>query len=90
MRAGASCVPRSSNATAKPWTTARWRLHSTFSRGELHLPNAHPRWPLRRAELLKCDEDLIAAAGLPAPIGAPDSVLYFVGVPVRFGRPTRM
>ena len=70
--------------------TARWRLHSSFYRSELHLPNTHPRWPLHRAELLACEEDLIAAAGLPAAVGDPVSVLYSPGVPVRFGRPSRM
>lgn len=68
--------------------TARWALHSSFFGRTLHLPNAHPRWPLHRAELLECDEDLVTAGGLPAPGGAPVSVLYSPGVPVRFGRPS--
>ncbi|MFJ8249463.1 YqjF family protein [Streptomyces sp. NPDC094466] len=65
--------------------TARWALHNTFSGRTRYLPNAHPRWPLHRAELLECDEDLVAAGGLPAPVGEPVSVLYSPGVPVRFG-----
>lgn len=65
--------------------TARWALHSSFFGRTAYLPNAHPRWPLHRAELLECDEDLVAAAGLPAPAGEPVSVLYSPGVPVRFG-----
>ncbi|MEU6314422.1 DUF2071 domain-containing protein [Streptomyces sp. NPDC047014] len=69
--------------------TARWALHSEFHGRLLYLPNTHPRWPLHRAELLACEEDLIAAAGLPAPVGAPASVLYSPGVPVRFARPPR-
>ncbi|MEV7172414.1 DUF2071 domain-containing protein [Streptomyces sp. NPDC093224] len=69
--------------------TARWGLHSAFAGRLLYLPNTHPRWALHRAELLGCDEDLIAAAGLPAPVGAPVSVLYSPGVPVRFDRPRR-
>lgn len=67
--------------------TARWALHSGFFGRTLYLPNVHPRWPLHRAELLECDEDLVAAGGLPAPAGDPISVLYSPGVPVRFGRP---
>lgn len=67
--------------------TARWGLHNAPFGRQLYLPNEHPRWPLRRAELLHCDEDLIAAAGLPAAGRAPDSVLYSAGVPVRFGGP---
>ncbi|MER6316183.1 DUF2071 domain-containing protein [Streptomyces sp. NPDC001581] len=69
--------------------TARWGMHSDFFGRLLYLPNTHPRWPLYRAELLSCDEDLVAAAGLPAPVGPPVSVLYSPGVPVRFTRPPR-
>ncbi|MEV1044345.1 DUF2071 domain-containing protein [Streptomyces sp. NPDC049916] len=65
--------------------TARWALHSRFLGRTRYLPNAHPRWPLHRADLLECDEDLVAAGGLPAPVGRPTSVLYAPGVPVRFG-----
>lgn len=69
--------------------TARWGMHNTFFGRSMYLPNTHPRWPLHRAELLRCDENLIAAAGLPAPVARPVSVLYSPGVPVRFGRPPR-
>ncbi|MFD7437797.1 YqjF family protein [Streptomyces sp. NPDC059861] len=69
--------------------TARWGMHTTLLGRPVHLPNTHPRWPLHRAEVLKCEEDLVAAAGLPAPVGEPASVLYSPGVPVRFGRPAR-
>lgn len=69
--------------------TARWGLHTAFLGRTRYLPNDHPRWPLHRAELIRCEENLIAAAGLPAPAGAPVSVLYSPGVPVRLGRPLR-
>ncbi|MFJ9057778.1 YqjF family protein [Streptomyces sp. NPDC102409] len=69
--------------------TARWGMHSTFRGRSVYLPNAHPRWPLHRAELIACDESLVTAAGLPEPVGGPQSVLYSPGVPVRFGRPAR-
>jgi uncharacterized protein YqjF (DUF2071 family) len=69
------------------FVTARWGLHNDWFGRPLYLPNAHPRWPLHRAELLNCDEELVAAAGLPAPTAAPVSVLYSPGVPVRFGPP---
>jgi uncharacterized protein YqjF (DUF2071 family) len=67
--------------------TARWGLHNASFGRTLFLRNTHPRWPLHRAELLACDEDLVAAAGLPAPAGDPVSVLYSPGVPARFGLP---
>ncbi|MGP3988349.1 YqjF family protein [Streptomyces sp. 3N207] len=69
--------------------TARWGLHHTFFGTAAYLPNVHPRWRLHRAELITCEEDLLAAAGVTAPVGQPVSVLYSPGVPVRFGRPSR-
>ncbi|EFE67694.1 conserved hypothetical protein [Streptomyces viridosporus ATCC 14672] len=69
--------------------TARWGMHGTFLGRSTYLPNAHPRWPLHRAELVECEEDLVAAAGLPEPAGEPVSVLYSPGVPARFGLPAR-
>jgi uncharacterized protein YqjF (DUF2071 family) len=69
------------------FVTARWGLHTRAYGRTLHLPNWHPRWPLHRAELLHLDDDLVAAAGLPAPVGPPASVLFSPGVPVRFGPP---
>jgi uncharacterized protein YqjF (DUF2071 family) len=69
--------------------TARWGLHTRLPRGRtLYLPNEHPRWPLRRAELVELDDGLVAASGLPAPAGPPVSVLYSAGVPARFGTPS--
>jgi uncharacterized protein YqjF (DUF2071 family) len=71
------------------FVTARWGMHNAFLGRPVFLPNAHPRWPLHRAELLALDEDVVAAAGVRGPLGAPASVLYSPGVPVRFGRPHR-
>jgi uncharacterized protein YqjF (DUF2071 family) len=70
------------------FVTARWGLHTRAHGRTLHLPNEHPRWPLHRAELLHLDDTLITAAGLPAPVGPPASVLYSPGVQVRFGLPS--
>ncbi|WP_305789024.1 YqjF family protein [Symbioplanes lichenis] len=67
--------------------TARWGLHTRAWGRTLHLPNEHPRWPLHRAELVDLHDELVPAAGLPAPVRPPDSVLYSPGVPVTFGAP---
>jgi uncharacterized protein YqjF (DUF2071 family) len=72
------------------WLTARWGLHVRAWGRTLHVPNEHPTWALHRAELRHLDENLIAAAGIPAPAGAPVSVLFSPGVPVSFGRPHRV
>jgi uncharacterized protein YqjF (DUF2071 family) len=65
--------------------TARWGLHQPAGSRTAYWPNEHPEWPLYEAELLACDEDLLAAGGLPSVSGAPDSVLFSPGVDVRFG-----
>ncbi len=92
--AGTRLTVRRGEAVAEPtelehFLTARWGMHGVFFGRPMYLPNAHPRWPLYRAELLECAEDLVAAAGLPAPGREPVSVLYSPGVPARFGRPAR-
>ncbi|MFG2192099.1 YqjF family protein [Streptomyces sp. NPDC048639] len=68
--------------------TARWALHVDWYGRTLHLPNAHPPWPLHTATVLRLEEDLIATGGLPAPLGPPCSVLHAPGVPAVFGTPT--
>ncbi|WP_424216905.1 YqjF family protein (plasmid) [Streptomyces sp. BI20] len=89
---GARCriAVRPGEAVVEPsplehFLTARWGMHTSVLGRPLYLPNTHPRWPLRRAELLYCREDLVRAAGLSAPAGPPVSVLWSPGVPVRFG-----
>ncbi|MFI0976214.1 YqjF family protein [Streptomyces sp. NPDC021093] len=67
--------------------TARWGMHNMFPGGVGYLPNDHPSWPLHRADLISCEENLLPAAGLPRPTGAPVSILYSPGLPVRLGRP---
>ena len=65
--------------------TCRWGLHQTVRGRTVYWPNEHPEWPLHTAALLGCDEELLAAAGLPEVGGPPGSVLYSPGVDVRFG-----
>jgi uncharacterized protein YqjF (DUF2071 family) len=51
--------------------TARYRLFTVIA-GRLAAAEAeHPPWPLHEATVLSLDQDLVAAAGLPAPAGPP-------------------
>lgn len=68
--------------------TARFGMHHRLGRRPVWVPNTHPRWPLRRAELLHCHDELVAAAGFPGVTDrAPDSVLWSPGVRTQFGAP---
>jgi uncharacterized protein YqjF (DUF2071 family) len=83
-------VVRTGAAIAAPsvlerFVTARWGLHLAGRTGATYWPNEHAEWPLHRAELVRVDDDLVAAAGLPRPQAAPTSVLWSPGVRVRFG-----
>ena len=64
--------------------TARWRLYSSWRRGLAATEVEHVAWPTQRAEPLCVHDELIPAAGLPEPAGAP-LALFSPGVSVRFG-----
>lgn len=69
--------------------TARWGAHVRRAGRTWYLPNEHPVWPLRRAELIGFrDDGLLASVGL-GDLGArqPDHVAFSDGVPARFGLP---
>ncbi len=68
------------------YLTSRWGLYSTLRSRLLYAPVDHGRWPLRHADVLELDDQLITAAGLPAPRGSP--VAHWTeGIEVRIGRP---
>ena len=66
--------------------TARWRLYTLFSGKLGYAKVEHPPWPLARATVLKLEQDLIAAAGLPGPQGNP-LAFYSPGVDVKVAVP---
>ena len=68
--------------------TARWILFSVAGSRYRTARACHAPWPLHRAEARGVDDQLVAAAGLPAPSGAP-LVHYSPGVDVTIGRPER-
>ena len=71
--------------------TARWGAHVVRGRRTWYVPNEHPVWPLRRAELIDfSDDSLLASVGL-GDLGErpPDHVMFSDGVAARFGLPVR-
>lgn len=66
--------------------TARFRLFSAVGARHGTARAAHTPWPLHHATAVEVTDELITAAGLPAPEGEP-LVHYSPGVTVRIGRP---
>lgn len=69
--------------------TARWGLHVKRAGRTWYLPNDHPPWRLRTAELVGFrDDGLLASVGL-GDLGRrpPDHVAFSDGVPARFALP---
>jgi uncharacterized protein len=69
--------------------TARWGAHVVRGGRTWYLPNEHPVWALRRAELIGFNDD-----GLLASVGdlgkrPPDHMTFSDGVAARFGLPAR-
>ena len=65
--------------------TARFRLYSRLAGRLVTAEAEHPPWPLHRGRVTALDQDLVQAAGLPAPAGEP-LVHTTPGVTVRIGR----
>jgi uncharacterized protein YqjF (DUF2071 family) len=66
--------------------TARHRLYTVLLGRLVAVHAQHPPWPLRHAHLLELRQDVVQAAGLPAP-GDPPVVHASNGVTVRIGLP---
>jgi len=70
--------------------TARWGLHTEILGRPLFIPNEHPPWTLRSADVLLLDDQLLAAAGFPGLAERPpDHVCFAEGVRTTFGLPRR-
>ncbi|MDX6371396.1 MAG: uncharacterized protein QOD98_384 [Nocardioidaceae bacterium] len=68
--------------------TARWGAHVRRRNRTTYVPNTHGPWPLRDAEVLELDDELVAAAGFPGLTDrAPDHVAFSDGVQAEFGSP---
>ncbi|HYZ69696.1 MAG TPA: DUF2071 domain-containing protein, partial [Mycobacterium sp.] len=73
------------------YLTARWGAHTVRAGRTWYVPNEHPVWTLRRAQLIDFSDDgLLASVGLGS-LGQrpPDHVAFSDGVAARFGRPVR-
>jgi len=69
--------------------TARWGLFSTPATGLHHARAFHDPWPLYRVRVVHVRDELIQAAGFPAPEGEP-LAHYSPSVDVRIGLPHKL
>jgi uncharacterized protein YqjF (DUF2071 family) len=71
--------------------TARWAAHVRRPWGTTYIRNRHEPWPLRDAEVLELDDELVRDAGFPEVAGRPpDHVAFSEGVYAEFSRPARV
>jgi len=66
--------------------TARWALFTAVPGALRQARVSHDPWPLCHARVIRLDDELVVAAGLPVPEGQP-LVHYSPAVDVRIGRP---
>jgi uncharacterized protein YqjF (DUF2071 family) len=81
---GASMAPESVGEL-EHFLSARWALITRRGGRLMHGRVDHPRWPLHHLSDVEVRGDLIEAAGLPAPAGAPHA-MYSPGVDVQVSR----
>jgi uncharacterized protein len=68
--------------------SARWGLHVRWLGRTLYVPNTHGPWPLREAEVLELDDELLSSVSLgELPGRAPDHAAFSDGVHTEFGFP---
>ena len=69
--------------------SARWGLYSKGFGGRLrYAPVDHEQWQLYEANIVNLNDQLVTAAGLPAPTGEAH-VMFSPGVSVRIGKPRK-
>ncbi|OBH81145.1 hypothetical protein A5681_02890 [Mycobacterium scrofulaceum] len=67
------------------WLTARWGAHTRKAGRTWWIPNEHEPWPLRAADIVELDDELVAASSV-RPAGERLRALFSPGVRTRFGR----
>jgi len=79
-------IPEAEISLFDNYLTARWMLFTLYCGRLASVSVEHEPWPLWRARPLRIEQDLLAAAGLPA--SRDDPVLHFSpGVSARIDRP---
>ncbi len=68
------------------WLTARWGAHTRKAGRTWWVPNEHGPWPVRAAEVVDLDDELVAGAGVRT-AGESLRALYSPSMRTRFGRP---
>ena len=68
------------------WLTSRWGLHTRLAGRTVWVPNEHGPWPLRSAEIVDLDDDLVAGVGVSV-AGEMLRPLFSPGVRTTFGLP---
>jgi len=68
------------------WLTARWGAHTRKGGRTWRVPNEHEPWPLRAAEIVELNDELVEVSGV-RPAGDCLRALFSPGVHARFGRP---
>jgi uncharacterized protein YqjF (DUF2071 family) len=80
--------PHRSRTPLDDFLSARWGLHVRWLGRTRYVPNSHPAWPLREAEVLRLEDELLASVGLGELTGrTPDHVAFSEGVHTAFGLP---
>lgn len=84
-------VGRDERTELDDFLSARWSLYEALPSGAIVRARVdHDPWPLRTARLVHLSDELVAAAGYPAGLGAPSHVRYGGDVEVRVGPPRRV
>ncbi|MEO6700229.1 MAG: DUF2071 domain-containing protein [Jatrophihabitantaceae bacterium] len=86
VRLGAEVTP----TATETWLTSRWGLHTRVAGRTIWVPNEHGPWPLRSAELLELDNNLVAACGIEVTGAELLRPLWSPGVRTTFGWPSRV
>lgn len=86
VEAGPRLADRHTDADLDHWLVGRWRAFGSALGRRIAIDVEHRPWDLHEAVLLRCQEDLLRAAGLPQP-AEPALVRYSPGVEVALSFP---